>query len=182
MQIAERIKKLSPWYQGFRIGGLMVPSRGVSGEGLWRKIKPMLPSLKGKKILDLGCNAGYMSYQMAKMGASVLGVDNSEHAIEQAEFCREFFPCPTPPKFIIEDLDLFDSDEEFHLVLASSILYHLKRPAELLSRLSFNYLLVRTRSDKLNGQQADELAATLGMYVSKRHIESSRRELILYTI
>jgi ubiquinone/menaquinone biosynthesis C-methylase UbiE len=45
-------------------------------------IKSMLPNLKGKTVLDLGCGAGAMSQYFAKCGAkSVLGLDISSNMI-----------------------------------------------------------------------------------------------------
>lgn len=49
-------------------------------------ITSMLPDLKGKKVLDIGCGMGQHARQYAQMGAaSVLGTDISEKCL------------PTPP-------------------------------------------------------------------------------------
>ena len=49
-------------------------------------MKTMLPNLKGKDILDLGCGEGEMSQYFADCGAnSVRGLDISENMIKEAE-------------------------------------------------------------------------------------------------
>lgn len=48
-------------------------------------ITAMLPELKGKKILDIGCGMGQHVMQYAKSGAlSVLGIDISEKMLKYA--------------------------------------------------------------------------------------------------
>ena len=49
-------------------------------------ILAMLPELKGKRVLDIGCGMGQHAKQYADMGAaSVLGIDISEKMLEYAE-------------------------------------------------------------------------------------------------
>jgi SAM-dependent methyltransferase len=46
---------------------------------------PMLGELKGKRVLDAGCGAGYLSRLMTKQGAQVTGIDLSKKFIEIAK-------------------------------------------------------------------------------------------------
>ncbi|MGH2699183.1 MAG: DUF1698 domain-containing protein, partial [Actinomycetota bacterium] len=47
-------------------------------------------SLRGKRVLDLGCNAGFWSLEALDRGADfVLGIDGRDMHIEQAEFVFE---------------------------------------------------------------------------------------------
>ena len=64
--IIKKIKELVPWYQAIDFNGILTqtyskPNESAkSGEVLWNKIKTFLPeTLEGKRVLDLGCNAGY---------------------------------------------------------------------------------------------------------------------------
>ena len=43
-----------------------------------------LAPLQGKKVLDVGCGGGLLSDAMAKLGASVLGIDLSKQALQTA--------------------------------------------------------------------------------------------------
>jgi 2-polyprenyl-3-methyl-5-hydroxy-6-metoxy-1,4-benzoquinol methylase len=47
-------------------------------------ILKLLGSIKGKKILDLACGQGYFSRILAKRGATVIGIDNSNKLLEIA--------------------------------------------------------------------------------------------------
>ena len=49
-------------------------------------MKPLFPSVKGKKILDLGCGYGWHCKFAAEQGAAhVLGIDLSSRMIEEAK-------------------------------------------------------------------------------------------------
>jgi len=46
---------------------------------------PLLGNVKGRKILDAGCGAGYLSRLLAEKGAKVTGIDLSKEFIEIAK-------------------------------------------------------------------------------------------------
>jgi 2-polyprenyl-3-methyl-5-hydroxy-6-metoxy-1,4-benzoquinol methylase len=46
-----------------------------------RVLKAILPDLKGKRVLDVGCGTGRVSRYLVQLGAEVVGVDFSEQAI-----------------------------------------------------------------------------------------------------
>lgn len=59
---------------------------GLSAAGEWHQLKPLFPSVKGKKILDLGCGYGWHCKFAAEQGAArVLGIDLSSRMIEEAK-------------------------------------------------------------------------------------------------
>ncbi|UXS01311.1 class I SAM-dependent methyltransferase [Agrobacterium tumefaciens] len=59
--------------------------QGLDGAPEWPAIRAMLPSLTGKRVVDLGCGFGWASRWMHEQGAaSMLGVDLSENMIERA--------------------------------------------------------------------------------------------------
>lgn len=58
---------------------------GLKGAGEWHQLKEMLPSLKNKNILDLGCGYGWHCKYMVDQGAfHVLGIDASKKMLEVA--------------------------------------------------------------------------------------------------
>lgn len=61
-------------------------SNGLSAAGEWHQLKPLFPSLFGKKVLDLGCGYGWHCKFAAGQGAvQVLGLDLSKKMIEAAK-------------------------------------------------------------------------------------------------
>ncbi len=52
---------------------------GLSGAGEWSELQKLLPDLKGKRVLDLGCGYGWHCIYAAGYEASkVLGIDISK--------------------------------------------------------------------------------------------------------
>lgn len=59
--------------------------KGLAGAGEWHQLKKMLPSFKGKRVLDLGCGFGWHCAYAVENGAkSVVGVDISENMLQRA--------------------------------------------------------------------------------------------------
>ena len=83
-----------------------------------------LDSLKGLRILDIGCGGGILCEPLARLGAVMIGVDPSETNIEAARAaCRHERACRSttaarPPK------QLAEQGERFDLVLAMEVVEH----------------------------------------------------------
>jgi 2-polyprenyl-3-methyl-5-hydroxy-6-metoxy-1,4-benzoquinol methylase len=113
----------------------------------WRLIAQDLGDIAGKSVLDIGCNAGYMSFECKKLGAAkVVGIDSSLGSgevsfIEQAKFCREVLGLDVS----FEESSLFDyrPKRPFDIVLFCGVLYHLENFTLALDRLA---TLVRPRA------------------------------------
>nr|WP_315026839.1 class I SAM-dependent methyltransferase [uncultured Chryseobacterium sp.] len=59
---------------------------GLEGAGEWHALKRMLPDLKDKKVLDLGCGFGWHCRYAIENGAeSVIGIDLSEKMLNKAK-------------------------------------------------------------------------------------------------
>ena len=59
---------------------------GLSASGEWHQLRPMFPSIQGKKVLDLGCGYGWHCRFAAEQGAEqILGIDLSQKMIEEAK-------------------------------------------------------------------------------------------------
>lgn len=86
------------WYQTIDFGDGVV-SKGCDwcGDPAWENIKKLLPDdLTGKRVLDIGCNAGIISVRTAQLGAKVIGIDWSGWRPdwdfqEQRAFVKEVF-------------------------------------------------------------------------------------------
>jgi 2-polyprenyl-6-hydroxyphenyl methylase/3-demethylubiquinone-9 3-methyltransferase len=82
-----------------------------------------LDSLKGLRILDIGCGGGLLSEPLARLGANMVGVDPSETNIEAAKQHAERsglaieYRCATAE-------DLTEAGEQFDIVLAMEVVEH----------------------------------------------------------
>jgi ubiquinone/menaquinone biosynthesis C-methylase UbiE len=56
---------------------------------IWPNLKRILGEVKGQKMLDLACGQGFFSFEIAKLGASVVGVDISSELIKKAQMESE---------------------------------------------------------------------------------------------
>jgi SAM-dependent methyltransferase len=91
-------------------------------------ISDVCGDLQNLRILDIGCNEGLYSLELASRGASVLGVDAREAHIEKARFAARALSL----EVAFEQLAVRDIDPERHgrfdVVVAAGILYHLDAP------------------------------------------------------
>jgi len=94
--------------------------------------------LRGRKILDVGCNCGGFSFAAIKYGAKeVTGVDSDPGNIEQANMIRTYLGVNNA-KFIqmrAEDIDLKNVGE-FDITIVAGLLYHLSDPLGVVKRIS----------------------------------------------
>jgi len=96
----------------------------------WRELAPHLPQdLTGWRALDIGCNAGFYTFELARRGASVLGIDSNKHYLKQARWAAEQFGYADRVSFRHAQIyDLARVDEMFDLVLFMGVFYHLRYP------------------------------------------------------
>jgi tRNA (mo5U34)-methyltransferase len=96
----------------------------------WRQLAPALPDdLSGWTALDIGCNAGFYSFELARRGAEVVGIDSDERYLRQARWAREAYGLGGRVELRrMSVYDLARSRERFDLVLFMGVLYHLRYP------------------------------------------------------
>lgn len=94
---------------------------GLSAAGEWHELKRMLPDLKKKHILDIGCGFGWHCIYAAECGAdSVLGIDISDKMLTVAKE-KTTFSNIRYMKMAMEDIDF--SPNSFDVVI-SSLAFH----------------------------------------------------------
>lgn len=76
------------------------------GEGLISFLHPKV----GEQILDVGCGTGDLAAQIAELGAKVIGIDQSESMIEQAN--QKFGHIP----FYVKDAQHLGYSKQFDAV------------------------------------------------------------------
>jgi tRNA (mo5U34)-methyltransferase len=115
----------------------------------WRHVGAALEEdLSGLRALDVGCNAGFYSIELAKRGADVLAIDHDPHYLRQAEWARAQFELPGHIEFRNMGVyDLARLAEDFDLVLFLGVLYHLRYPLlglDLVAQKTRDMLVLQT--------------------------------------
>lgn len=145
-----------------------------------------LGDIKGKRILDLGCGDGALTYLLCKKGAEVVGVDNSELGLKYA---KDFLSSKGfQPKLILGSAyDIPLSGDLFDYIVASEIIEHLQEPERLLAEarrllknegkiiISTPYRLTEKPSDKFHAREYYplELSSLVGKYFQDIRIEET---------
>lgn len=201
--IAKRVKELEPWYQTIKFGDILTTTSKTSGVRLWKIIKKYYLSddLRGYRILDLGCNAGYFTVQAAILGAKVTGVELNKTFLEQANFTKQYFEeisgKKLDVKFIKSDIGSLDFQSlgKFDYIFAIAVLYHigkqkfgkysegaLKEQEMVIGELTklSDKILVRTRNANINNvEHYSEIFKKFGFRPTKV-LDQGRRSLVLY--
>src|SRR5207237_8164872 len=103
----------------------------------WANFKHAIPAdLRGKSVLDIGCNAGFYSLEMKRRGADrVVAIDSDPVYLAQARFAAEV----TGAEIEFRELDVYHVGrlkETFALVLLMGVPYHLRHPLLALDLLN----------------------------------------------
>src|SRR4051794_2473796 len=127
--------ELAPWFHNLHLpdGRQTAPDHplGDFPRWKWEELAPHLPEdLTGKRALDIGCNAGFYSFELARRGADVLAIDFDRRYLRQAEWARGELGLGERVELLqMSVYDLADLDEEpFDVVLFLGVLYHLRHP------------------------------------------------------
>ena len=138
-----RIDALAPWFHNLHLpsGVQTLPNHFLGGDFpnfKWQEIKPFLPDdLTGWRVLDVGCNAGFYSFELARRGASVLALDVDPHYLAQARWAVRQFGLEHQVEFRQGSVfDVARSDECFDLVWFMGVFYHLRYPMLALDLLA----------------------------------------------
>ena len=133
-QLEHEIAELAPWFHNLHLpDGVETAPRHFLGDFpryKWQALAPHLPArLDGWTALDIGCNAGYYSFELARRGARVTGIDVDPHYLRQAEWAAKELDFEDSIEFRqMQVYDLADDDEKFDLVLFMGVFYHLRYP------------------------------------------------------
>ena len=128
------IAALGPWFHNLHLpDGAQTAPHSPLGDfpGFkWREIAPHVPAdLSGWTALDIGCNAGFYSFELARRGATVIGIDVEPLFLRQAAWAAAEFGLADRVEFRrMHVYDLAHTAEQFDLVLFMGVFYHLRYP------------------------------------------------------
>jgi tRNA (mo5U34)-methyltransferase len=128
------IERLGPWFHNLHLpDGSQTASDHPLGDFpryKWSVLAPHLPQrLEGWTVLDVGANAGFYTFELAKLGARVTAIDVDEHYLDQARWAAREFGLESSVEFRrMQVYELARTDERFDLVLFLGVFYHLRYP------------------------------------------------------
>jgi tRNA (mo5U34)-methyltransferase len=131
-QIRARVEQLAPWFHNMNLKGVWTAPDHFLGDYpavKWARFGCALPAdLRGKTVLDIGCNAGFYSMEMKRRGADrVLGIDYDERYLTQARFAAETEGLDIEFRRL-SVYDVASLGERFDVVFFMGVFYHLRHP------------------------------------------------------
>lgn len=156
-QLDERrrqMEALGPWFHNLHLpGGLQtVPEHFIGGDFprfKWLQLAASVPAdLSGWKVLDVGCNAGFYSFELARRGAQVLAIDVDSRYLAQARWAARQLGLQQQVEF--REMGVYElarSQEQFDLVWFMGVFYHLRYPLlalDLLARRTRRLMMFQT--------------------------------------
>jgi SAM-dependent methyltransferase len=156
-ELQKKIKELGPFFHRITVHGIDTQTSNNQPRDLWASMQHSFTDIKGKRVLDIGCNAGFVSFELAKAGAEVLGVDNNQAQeydqeyeqtlsdgtvelksypdwITQAEWIES--ELNTGAKFQRSNFYDLDESEPYDTIMFLGVYYHLSNPASALRKLN----------------------------------------------
>lgn len=152
-ELEREIASLGPWFHNLHLpdGTQTAPNHplGDFPRFKWLQIAAHLPeSLSGWSVLDIGCNAGFYSFELARRGASVTAIDVDPHYLSQAEWAARRFGLEGRIQFVqMSVYDLARSNAVYDLVWFMGVFYHLRYPLlglDIVSRKTRRMMLFQT--------------------------------------
>ncbi|MFL6278495.1 MAG: DUF1698 domain-containing protein, partial [Vicinamibacterales bacterium] len=130
--IRRRVRELGDWFHNINLAGVQTAPDHFLGDYpsiKWRHLAHAIPAdLRGRTVLDVGCNGGFYSIEMKRRGADrVVAVDSDARYLAQARFAAEV----TGLHIDFRQLSVYELatlHERFDLVLFMGVLYHLRHP------------------------------------------------------
>lgn len=130
--IPRRITELGEWFHNIDLHGHPTAPNHFLGDYpavKWRRFADAIPAdLRGRSVLDIGCNGGFYSIEMKRRGADrVVGIDWDERYLNQARFAADTVGADVEFRRL-SVYDVGDLGERFDVVLFMGVLYHLRHP------------------------------------------------------
>jgi tRNA (mo5U34)-methyltransferase len=130
--LRRRIEALGPWFHNMELAGIATAPDHFLGDYprfKWESFARFAPAdMTGRRVLDIGCNAGFYALEMKRRGAErVLGIDADPRYLAQASLACEMRGLDVEWRQM-SVYQLPELRERFDLVLFMGVLYHLRHP------------------------------------------------------
>ena len=130
--IERRVAELGEWFHNLDLNGVPTAPGHFLGDYprvKWERFAHAIPAdLRGRTVLDIGCNAGFYAIEMKRRGADrVVAVDSDPRYLAQARLAAEIMEADIE----FREMSIYQLpglDEQFDVVLFMGVLYHLRYP------------------------------------------------------
>jgi tRNA (mo5U34)-methyltransferase len=133
-RMRDEIEALGPWFHNLHLpdGVETAPDHrfGDFPQFKWLQVAGSIPqNLAGWSVLDIGCNAGFYSIELARRGAHVLGLDLEPLYLRQARWAAKQCRLEEQLTFVEGNVyQLLACERTFDLVWFTGVFYHLRYP------------------------------------------------------
>lgn len=149
------IRALGPWFHNLHLpdGTQTCPNHplGDFPSFKWQALRNSFPEdLSGATVLDVGCNAGFYTLELARRGAAVTALDVNPHYLKQARWAAAVCGLADRIEFAQSQVyALSGSERRWDIVLFLGVLYHLRYPMlglDIVSRCVGKELVIQSLS------------------------------------
>lgn len=163
--LRREIDSFGPWFHNLHLPGEVqtAPDHPLGDfPGFkWRQIAGHLPEdLEGWTALDIGCNAGFYSFELALRGAEVTAIDVDPRYLRQARWAAARYGLTSRIDFRnMQVYDLARMEGSYDLVVFMGVLYHLRYPLlalDIVARKTKRLLVFQTLTMPGGGAFAGE--------------------------
>ena len=131
-EIQRRVDELGDWFHNLDLNGVSTAPAHFLGDyprAKWERFAGAIPAdLRGRTVLDVGCNGGFYAIEMKRRGADrVVAVDSDPRYLAQARFAAEV----SGVEIEFREMSVYrlpSLEERFDIVLFMGVLYHLRYP------------------------------------------------------
>ncbi|MBV8742119.1 MAG: TIGR04290 family methyltransferase [Sinobacteraceae bacterium] len=177
-ELAAEAAELGPWFHNLHLpDGTQTALNHPLGDFprvKWLQIAPYIDAdLHGVEVLDVGCNAGFYTLELAARGAHVTGIDIDARYLAQARWAATHFNLQQRVDFRQASIYEFAHQRRrFDVVWFLGVLYHLRHPLlalDIVRELTGRQMILQTLT--MPGETSVPARADIGLYEREKLTE-----------